>query len=166
MVFDVDEGAGSWEDVVGRRFVEALNEGLVREAARRRGSAQRPDGPTRSSGPFEAAVLASFDAALNTALAADERDDTALRAALGRRARQILSGAASAGHLSEDVLGPAGESPLSPERDILVVTLLMECVMLAALESRPSSAAAGQAAGLVQALSRSVRASRTLTRSA
>ncbi|MBG0856943.1 hypothetical protein I2W78_35105 [Streptomyces spinoverrucosus] len=168
MGFDTEEAGavtGSWEDVVGRRFVEALNEGLVREAARRHRAARPSRGPARVPDLFEARVVASFDAALQTALAPEERDDIILGAALRLRARQVLTRAASAAAQSEEVPQLPAAGPLSPEHDMLVVTLLMECAMLAALDGPAAPAAADRTAGLVRALGRSARTSRTPARS-
>ncbi|MYV56850.1 hypothetical protein [Streptomyces sp. SID3212] len=126
-----------WEPVVGPRFVEALNDGLARAGWKPRPAPPSPV-PARNGRDrpdlFAARVMASFGAALSTALAPEERGNRTLRLALLRRGREVLA----------EALIPAGSTAARrrgartdrafPERETFVRTLLMECVVMTVLE--------------------------------
>ncbi|MGP4052522.1 hypothetical protein [Streptomyces sp. 2A115] len=151
--------ADFWEAVAGREFAAALNEGLTRSAARRlhAQAGSIPVGQERTD-PFEAAVIASYVAALPAALYPRERRDPALRSALLRRGRQVMAEAlALVGHSG----GPRAHremTALLPEHETVVVTLLMECVALVVLEGRSLEGALPEPADLVRALGCCARA--------
>jgi hypothetical protein len=149
-----------WESAVGPRFVEALNEGLARARSTPRG-APSSTVPARNARErpdvFAARVMASYGAALSTALAPEEQGNHTLRSALLRRGRQVLA----------EALIPAGPTAVRrtgartdrgfPERETFVRTLLMECVVMTVLEGGEFRGGGSRQADLIRAVGRIAR---------
>ncbi|MFC9293566.1 hypothetical protein ACFTWH_28500 [Streptomyces sp. NPDC057011] len=156
-----DDEADLWETaVVGRRFVDVLNEGLIRSAGLLTRTPARGQAPGwqraghEPSDPFAAAVLSGYEEALGAALAPGERHDRELRAVLLRRGREVLAQAQLlAGRPAGD-----GETPvprrLSPEQESMVLSLLTGCAVLAALRDEPPWPPECRPADLIKTLGR------------
>ncbi|MFG3410369.1 hypothetical protein [Streptomyces sp. NPDC048142] len=152
---DTHRPDGRWEAVVGRRFVEALNDGLARSGYSP--SRTAPPRPRELPDAFAAAVMRSYEAALSTALCAEDREDRALRSKLLTRGREILVQALRLARL------PAGQgvrpSPgeLSPAHELVARTLLMECAAVLAVEGSGAEASGCRPNDLIRALGQSTR---------
>lgn len=155
-----EAGSGLWESVVGRSFVEALNDGLARAGSatlRARATVARAREARELPDPFTAAVMAAFGAALPGALAPEEQRDVALRSALLRRGRQVLAEALSTAGGSPRRHADDGADELSPEHETVALTLLMECAVLMVLEGREFEGSTTRPADLIRALGCSAR---------
>ncbi|MCB5169613.1 hypothetical protein LG634_33005 [Streptomyces bambusae] len=167
--------------VVGSRFAEALNEGLLRAAVRMRppaaqrtappprlsgAPASRPAGPgpagpaapAAALGSWEsAAVLERFAARLPEVLAPAEAGVPAVRTALVDFARAVLARAAAPG----DASAPAPPAPpaASPHQVVTAAALLLECAVLHVLENGIAHRETGllRAVAVVQGLGAAVR---------
>ncbi|MFJ4778925.1 hypothetical protein [Streptomyces sp. NPDC088762] len=166
MDMGTEDEAGLWETAaVGRRFVDVLNEGLSRSAAlRTRASSPSQESRVRTSGgrrggpepsdPFVAAVMAGYETALGAALAPRERHDQELRAVLLRRGGEVLAQASllagrPVGHPATRVV-----RRLAPDQEAMVLSLLMGCAVLAALNEESPWPPECRPADLIKTLGR------------
>ncbi|MFI7236823.1 hypothetical protein [Streptomyces cyaneofuscatus] len=149
------QAGGVWDAVAGRMFTDALNEGLARAAASR-AHAPAGRGGARDT-PFVAAVLSAFEARLPTSAAGAQGDGAQEDGAhprpalLVQQARWSLLAA----------LGPGVPPPvaggLSAGHQAMVLTLLLECLVLALLEAVPEPDLGYQPESAVRELGRAAR---------
>ncbi|GAA4041199.1 hypothetical protein [Streptomyces shaanxiensis] len=145
------------ETAIGQWFVDALNEGLNRSVVHT--LPRRAQNDDVLADPFAAAVLRRFEDCLPTVLGPRERDDRALRTALVRRARDLLTRALA------PVPESAGRPPFPPRptlpdrQEAVVSTVLLECAVTLLMEPGNSLAPPRERVALVRALGRSLRES-------
>ncbi|MFJ8844693.1 hypothetical protein ACIRFF_17515 [Streptomyces cyaneofuscatus] len=156
-----------WEAVTGPGFVQALNEGLTKNATLR-GRPARGDGGgipaprppsyvSRFTDPLAVAVMMAYEAAVDSALTPAERKDPRLRAALLRHGCQVLLEAAGPAPVPRGRTAPPGARSLSPGQEALVLTLLMESAVLTVLGSKAPKGPGSRPTELIKALGSSAR---------
>ncbi|MFZ4271058.1 hypothetical protein [Streptomyces arboris] len=156
-----------WEAVIGPGFVQALNEGLTKNATLRgrpvRGVGGEAPAPrpvsyvSRFTDPLAVAVMMAYEAAVDSALTPAERKDPRPRTALLLRGSQVLLEAVGPTPVPLRRTGLPGAPELPPEREALVLTLLMESAVLTVLGGKAPKGPRARSTELVRALGSSAR---------